>query len=279
MKFFFGVLIYTLPLVLCSSNSVLAYDTKESNLKLSHEMPKELQNVGVVEKLGQQLSLDLLFQDESGSHVPLGNFFNQGRPVLFAMIYYSCPNLCNFQLNGVVDVLKKMKGRIGVDYDLVAVSMDHKENSTVAREKKQSYLKALGQVGAEKGWHFLVGSEENVKKLSDELGFGFKWNDELKQYAHAAVTYVVSPSGVISRYLYGIDFSAQTLRLSLVEASEGKIGNIIEQFVLFCFQFNPSKSRYVLYSFNLMRIGAVLTVLIMALILVPLWRKERARAL
>jgi protein SCO1/2 len=169
-----------------------------------------------------------------------------------------------------------MKGGIaGQDYEVVAISMDHSETYDLAAKKKASYMEVLKQPGAEKGWHFLVGNEANVKQIADELGFRYKWNDKIKQFAHAAVTYVVSPEGMISRYLYGIEFSPATLRLSLVEASAGKIGNLIEQFTLFCFQFNPSKNKYVLYAYNVMRLGALLTVLLLAIFLVPYWLRER----
>lgn len=253
-----------------------AYDAEERTPRAAHETPTEIQDVGVVEKLGQSLSKDLQFTDDQGQAVTLGQYFKSERPVIMAMIYYSCPNLCNFQLNGLIDVIHKMKGGVaGKDYDVVAVSMDHTETYDLAAKKKANYMDALKQPGAEKGWHFLVGSEENVKKLADELGFKFKWNDQIKQFAHAAATYIVTPQGMISRYLHGIEFSAATLRLSLVEASSGKIGNIVEQFALFCFQFNPSKSKYVLRSYNIMRLGALLTVLLLAVFLVPYWLREK----
>lgn len=196
---------------------------------------------------------------------------------MLAIIYYSCPNLCNFQLNGTVEALKKMKGEAGKDYELIAVSMDSSEKPTVAAAKKESYMTALGQAGAEKGWHFLVGSEANIRALTDQVGFAFKWNEDLKQFAHSAATMIVTPEGVISRYFHGISYDAETLRMSLVEASNGKIGNFVEQLALYCFQFNPAKNRYTLYAYNIMRIGAGLTVLVMALILVPLWFRERQR--
>jgi len=253
-----------------------SYNTEPSKSALSHEMPEEIQGVGVDEKLGQKLSLDLEFTSDAGVVAPLGTYFKSDRPVLLAMIYYSCPSLCNFQLNGLVDVIQKMKGGIaGQDYDVVAISMDHSETADLAAKKKASYMEVLKQPGAEKGWHFLVGNEANVKQIADELGFRYKWNDKIKQFAHAAVTYVVSPEGMISRYLYGIEFSPATLRLSLVEASAGKIGNLIEQFTLFCFQFNPSKNQYVLYAYNVMRLGALLTVILLAIFLVPYWLRER----
>ena len=253
------------------------YNPPEDSSSLSHEVPKEIQGVGITEHLGRQLSLDSKFTNQDGVYSPLGTYFNQGRPVLIAMAYYNCPNLCNFHLNGLVNVVNNMSGRAGVDYDVLAISMDHTENADVAAKKRQSYLKVIKQKDAAKGWNFLVGSEENVKKVAGELGFQFKWNEELQQFAHAAATYVMSEKGVITRYLYGIEFPPQTLRLSLVEASKGQVGNVIDQILLFCFQFNPAKNKYVLYAFNLMKLGALATLLALAAFLVPFWIRERQR--
>ena len=245
----------------------------------SDKTPSELEGVGIKENLGGQLDLNLQYLNERGESLPLATYFHQNRPVVMMMIYYSCPSLCNFQLNGLVDVLKNTKGTPGKDYELVAVSMDHSETPELAAAKKETYVKALGQVEANDHWHFLVGSEQNVKALAQQLGFSFKWDESQKQFAHAAATYVVTPQGVLSRYLNGIAFDAQTLRFSLVEASRGKIGSIIEQLALFCFQFDPHKNKYTLYAFNLVRIGALLTLLVLAIFLVPQWlghRKSRA---
>lgn len=255
----------------------LAYEP--SHLPARSDMkPAELENVGVDEHLGQKLSLETEFTDDKGEAVTLKRYFSGHKPVLMAMIYYNCPNLCNFQLNGLIEVVREMKGGIaGQDYEFVAVSMDSSETSELAAKKKANYLKALNQPGAEKGWHFLVGSAASVKKLTTELGFRYRWDDNLKQFAHAAATYVVSPDGMLSRYLYGIQFSPATLRLSLVEASDGKIGGVMEQIALFCFQFDPTKNKYTLYAYNLMRIGAFLTIFVLGIFLVPVWMRERQR--
>lgn len=263
--------------ILIGMRSASAYEGIDPTRAASDTVPIEIQGVGITEHLGEKIDLGLEFTNDDGQIVQLGEFFKSHRPVMMAMIYYNCPNLCNFQLNGLIDVLKKTKGRAGIDYELVAVSMEHKETAELAAAKKEKYLAALGQVGAEKGWHFLVGSENNVKTLAGQLGFSFKWDEAQKQYAHAAATYIMTPEGVISRYLYGIDFSPQTLRFSLIEASNGKIGSIVEQLALFCFQFNPNKNKYTFYAYNIMRIGAALTVLALLVFLLPVWLRERKR--
>ncbi|MBX3020307.1 MAG: SCO family protein [Bdellovibrionales bacterium] len=254
------------------SGSAWAYDTKVT--VTGHELPKELQSVGVTEHLGAQLDMDLQFTDDKGVTAPLRHFFDKNKPAVLAMVYYDCPSLCNYHLNGLTDTMKTLKWTAGQDFDVIAISMDHSEKSDLAAKKKHNYLTAYGRMQTDAGWHFLTGSKENVQKIADQLGFRFSWMPEKKQFAHASVTYVITPEGKISRYLHGIQPDPTTLKLSLLEASSGKIGNMIEQAMMFCFQFDPQKNKYTLYAWNLMRIGAILMVLLLAVLLVPLWRRD-----
>lgn len=275
MKKNLGLLILTL--LIQAPFLTLAYDaTEKMPIDSSHEL-KQLENLGVDEGLGAELNLSRQFTNEDGNLVPLSTYYDGKRPVLLTMVYYSCPSLCNYHLNGLVDTFKKMDQHVGSDFQVVAVSMNHREDSDLAAAKLESYLKELGQPGAKDGMHFLVGTQENVEGLAKELGFKFRWDEKQKQYAHAAVAYVTTPSGTISRYLYGIEFSPKTLRLSLVEAAQGRIGNLIEQVILFCFQFNPAKNKYTLYSYNIMRASAALTAIILAIFLVPVWLREHKK--
>lgn len=246
-----------------------AYDTKP--VVTGHELPTELKNVGVDEHLGANLDLGLQFTDESGETVPLGKYFGGHKPVLMAMVYYTCPSLCNYHLNGLTDTMKTLKLTSGQDFEVVAVSMNSKETPDVAAKKKHNYLEVYGRPQGEKGWHFLVGNEENVQKLASQLGFKFHWMEDKQQYAHAAVAYVVTPEGKISRYLHGIQVDPKTLRLSLLEASNGKIGGFLEQAVMFCFQFDPQKNKYTLYAWNIMRVGAFMMLVLLAIIFIPVW--------
>jgi protein SCO1/2 len=258
------------------STGLWAYDPGAA-VVTGHELPKELRNVGVDERLGERIDLGLTFTDESGATVPLRNFFHRERPVVMVMVYYTCPGLCNYHLNGLTAAMKTLKWTTGKDYDLVAVSMNSVETADLAAKKKASYLAAYGRVEGNDGWHFLVGDKGNVRKLADELGFKFRWMPERRQFAHASVTYVITPEGLISRYINGIQPDPTTLRFSLLEASHGKIGTFIDQALMFCFQFNPHKNKYTLYAWNVMRIGAALMVLLLAITLIPLWWRERGR--
>jgi protein SCO1/2 len=255
--------------------SAPAYNAPSDTKKTADAMPQEIEGVGVEEHLSQKISLSTSFTDQDGKQVALGQYFSGKKPVLMTMVYYGCPSLCNYHLNGLLEVFKKMNLRAGRDFEFVAVSMNHRETAEDALKKRSAYLNALGQPEAAAGWHFLVGSEGNVKALANELGFKFKWNENLKQYAHPSVAYVLTPQGVISRYLYGIDFPPKTLHLSLVEASDGKIGSFVDQVALFCFQFDPNKAKYSVMSFKLMQLGALLTLILLGIFFVPHWLKER----
>lgn len=265
----------TLLAVLFLFPSVWAYEAKTDQPTFSDQSIPQLDGLTVEEHLSQQLDLNREFVDEDGQQVTLGKYFDGRRPVLLTMVYYGCPSLCNYHLNGLVDTFKKMGGSLGRDFQLVAVSMDSKEDSDLAAAKKESYLAALGQVGAENSWHFLVGKEKNVQALAAELGFKFRWDEAGKQFAHSSVAYVMTPDGIISRYLYGIEFPPRTLKLSILEAAQGKIGNIIDQVILYCFKFNPAKNKYTLAAFNVMRVVALLTVIVLALFLIPIWLREK----
>lgn len=267
-----------LPLFAAAILSFSAHGYDPKNVTVTgHELPAELVSVGVDEHLGAQLDLSLKFRDDSGQEVPLGHYFHQGKPVLMAMVYYNCPSLCNYHLNGLTEILKSLKWTAGEKFEVVAISMDHSETPELALPKKKNYVAAYGRLESENGWHFLTGSKENVKAIADQLGFRFKWLEDKKQFAHAAVTYVVTPDGKISRYLHGIQPELNTLKLSLLEASNGKIGNAIEQVLMFCFKFDPTKNKYTLYAWNLMQIGAVMTVLLLAVFLLPVWWREQRR--
>ena len=245
--------------------------------KASDVKPHELEGVGIKPKIGEHIDLGTEFIDSSGEKVTLGRYFQGAKPVIFSVVYYNCPSLCNYHLNGLTDAMKKLKWTVGDKFELVALTMNHREGHELAAKKKKSYISDYGRPESEKGWHFLTGTEENIKKISDQVGFGFKWLEDQQEYAHASAAIIMTPGGKISSYLNGIEFNKKDLRLALIEASNGKIGNVIDQIVMFCFQFDPTKNKYSLYAFNLMRLGAGLMVLVLAIILIPMWIRERKK--
>ncbi|MCB0407518.1 MAG: SCO family protein [Bdellovibrionales bacterium] len=255
------------------NSSLWAYDPNEAGV-LADKTPVELEGVGVTEHLGSKLDLDIDFVDQNGVPVKLAQYFGS-KPVIFSIVYYDCPSLCNLHLNGLTDALKQLKWTAGNQFDVVALSMNPRETPELAAAKMQSYIDSYGRPESAKGWHFLTGSEENIKKIADQVGFSFKWIEGSQEYSHASAAQVITASGTVSRYLHGIQFDPQTVRLALLEASEGKIGNIVDQFVLYCFQFDPTKKKYTLYAYRIMQAGGVLIVLVLAILLIPYWIRER----
>lgn len=271
-KWFFAVFAC---LILMLSQHTYAYEPSFN--KASDVKPHELEGVGIEPKIGNFVDLSTEFIDESGQTVSLGRYFQGSKPVIFSVVYFNCPSLCNYHLNGLTETMKKLKWTVGDKFELVALTMNHREGYELAAQKKQSYIDEYGRPESEDGWHFLTGTEENIKKITDQVGFGFSWMEEKQEYAHASAAIIMTPGGKISRYLNGIEFDKKDLRLALLEASNGKIGNVVDQIVMFCFQFDPTKNKYSLYAFNLMRLGAGLMVLVLAIILIPMWMKERKK--
>ncbi len=245
---------------------------------VSSGIPQELQSAGITEKLGNRIPIQsLTFTNEAGAEVPLSTYFSRGRPVVVAMVYYECPNLCNFLLNGVTDTLKKMDWVPGNQFEIVAVSIDPKEGSDLAAKKKTAYLASYGRPETENGWHLLTGKESQIKQLAFELGFGYTYDQKEKQYAHSAALFVLTPEGQLSRILYGIEFKPRDLRLALVEAADGKVGSVVDRFLLFCYRYDPNLRSYSVYLFNVMRVAGLITALAMILTLGMVWRRQFQR--
>ena len=245
----------------------------------SAQIPDQLKEIGVVEKLGSSLPLhEFTFRNEQGEVVQLDRYFQRGVPVLLTLIYYQCPNLCNFMLNGLVQSLKELSWTPGQQFEIVTVSINPNETPDLAQAKKDSYFKVYQRPQAAKGWHFLTGDEDQIKKLADHIGFRYRYDPVEKQYAHSAVLPVLTPEGKISRYLYGIEFAPKDLRLALLEASQGKIGTVVDRILLFCYKYDPLTRKYSVYLTKLMQVGCVATALIMGTYLFTFWRRQRKGA-
>lgn len=237
-------------------------------------LPAGLQNVGLTQKLDAALPLDTSFVDEDGSNVALGDYFSTGRPVLLTLVYYRCPMLCNVVLQGLTDALRRMDWTPGEQFEIVTVSIDPRETPELARDKKRSILEAYGRPQAARGWHFLTGPAADVERLADAVGFEYEYLPQRGEYAHPAALYIVTPAGRISRYLLGVTFDPQTTRLSLVEAADGKIGTLADQFLLYCFRYDAESGRYTAVVWNIMRLGGLATLLVLGVVLALFWRRE-----
>jgi protein SCO1/2 len=236
--------------------------------------PEELAGLELVENLDGQIPLDLQFTDHTGKPVRLGDYFDGERPLILTLNYYRCPMLCGLTLNAMVRGLQDVTWTAGDEYRILTVSFDPLEGSELANLKRRNYLEEYGRPAVAQGWDFLTGRPEPIHKLLDVTGFPVRWSDKTNQWIHPAVLIVCTPDGHISRYLKGVHFEPKTLRLSLVEASEGKIGSTVDQVLLFCFDFDPEAGQYTLAAFNLMRAGAILTMIVLAGVLTFLWQHK-----
>ena len=238
--------------------------------------PGLLQNVGIDQKIGQQLPLELTFRDESGRAVTLGQLFG-ARPVVLALAYYECPMLCTQVLNGMTGALKTLSFDAGREFDVVVVSIDPKDNFRLAADKKLTYVQHYGRPATAAGWHFLTGTDASIKPLADALGFRYAYDANLRQYAHGAAIYVATPRGIVARYFMGIDFAPRDLRLALVEASNNRLGSVADQVLLLCYHYDPATGKYSAATLTAVRIGFIATVAgFLTFLFISLRRERRA---
>jgi protein SCO1/2 len=241
----------------------------------SSAKPGILSEIGIDQRIGEQLPLDLPFTDETGRAVRLGDYFGK-RPVILALVYYECPMLCTQVLNGLVSALGVINFEAGREFDVVAVSFNPKEGPGLASQKKAAYIERYGRPHTAGGWHFLTGSEDSIRRLTSAVGFRYTFDDQSKQFAHGAAIQVLTPKGVLARYFYGIEFSARDIRFGLIEASEERIGTRIDDVLLLCYHYDPSSGKYGTVVLGLVRLGGIATVLAFLAFLIVSLRRERA---
>lgn len=245
----------------------------------SLRVPKALEHAEIDDKAGVQVPLDIMLTDQDGKQIRLGDYFaNNSQPVILTLGYYGCPMLCSLVLNGMLDALKNLSFKLGEEYQIISVSIDEREQPELAKKKQLAYLQALGaSAEQEKSWNFHVASADQSKKLANALGFNFYFDKRNDQFAHGAGFFVLSPTGVLSRTLFGISFTASDIKLALSEAAAGKIGSFLERVILSCFHYNPDSHRYGVYILGVMRLGGILTVLLLGMFLLVYFRVERIR--
>ena len=249
-----------------------SYSMQDSNLRPA--LPGALQGVGIEQKLDARIPLDLVFRDEAGRPAPLSTFFQSGKPVLLALVYYRCPMLCTQILNGLESALKPVSLNPGRDFEIVSVSFDPKDTPEIAGAKKQMYLKRYGRPGTSNGWHFLTGDEAPIKALTEAVGFHYKYDPATGQFAHASGVMIATPDGRLSKYFYGVEYAPRDLRLGLVEASLNKIGSPVDQILLFCYHYDPATGKYGAVAINLVRAAGAGFVLICGAFLAVIFRRE-----
>ncbi len=240
-------------------------------------LPPALESVEIREHLGESIPLDLPFTDSAGREIRLAEHFHRDKPVVLILAYYDCPMLCNLVLSGTVNALKGSGLKLGRDYLALTVSIDPSETRWLAAERKRGHLQALGEHPTDPAWAFTTGAEAQIKALAQSVGFGYAYDETTRQFAHAAVVFLLTPEGKISRYLYGLEFSPRDMKLALVEAAGGKVGTSFDRVLLSCFKYDPALRRYGLYVSGILRGGALLVFAMLSGLLWVLWRRELRR--
>lgn len=241
----------------------------------SSDLPLQLKGVQVKNSLGRQISLQQLFTDHTGTERTLKHFFSDAKPVILTLNYYRCPMLCSKQLNGLVMALKRLPKKMHKQFRIVTISFNGKETPKLAKAKRKSYLKLLGKTEIE--WHFLVGKQREIDRLTKTLRFSYRYVAKANQFAHPSVLYLMTPKGKVSQYLAGLTYNPRDLRFSLITASSNKIGTLIDQFVMSCFVYNVVDGKYTAFAFGMVRLGGGLTVCFLVIFLGVFWLQERKR--
>ncbi|MGA7380555.1 MAG: SCO family protein [Terriglobales bacterium] len=233
--------------------------------------PPGLKNVGIEQHLNDQIPPDLTFRDETGRAVQLRDYFGK-KPLILNLVYYQCPMLCGEVLSGLESALRVLKFDVGKEFDVLTVSFDPKETPEMATAKKAEFLKRYGRAGAADGWHFLTGSQSSITALTKAAGFDYEYDPKTGQFAHATAIMVFTPEGRIAQYYYGVEFAPKDLRLGLVQASQGKIGSIVDEVLLYCYHYNPDTGKYGAIISRILKIAAGATIFLLGTFLIVMFR-------
>lgn len=240
-------------------------------------LPPELREVTVTEHLNGSVPRDVSFRDEHGTQVRLAQYFDGHRPVILHLAYFRCPMLCSMVTNALVQVIRQTQWTVGEQFDIVTISIDPTEGPAEAAQKKQWALDLYRREPATRGWHFLTGDAASIRRVADAVGFGYHYDARQNQYAHPAAIMLLTPDARVARYLYGIQFNQNDMRVGLLEASQGRSISTVERLILFCYHYDPQGRRYVLVALQIMKIGGVVTIVLLGGFLATLWARERSR--
>jgi protein SCO1 len=234
--------------------------------------PPGLKNVGIQQNLNQPLPLDLTFTDDLGRTVRLGDYFGK-KPVILSLVYFNCPMLCGEVLSGLEHSLRMMKLDVGKDFGVITVSFDPKDTAEMAANKKAEFLRRYQRAGAEQGWHFLVGQQSAIDALTKAVGFQYDYDQTTQQFAHATAIMIATPDGKLAQYYYGVEYPPKDLRLGLVEAGNGKIGNLVDQLLLYCYHYDPEKGKYSATILRVLRLAGLATMLSIGILIFVMIRR------
>jgi protein SCO1/2 len=271
-----------IAMLLAACASVAAWSQAAPKLQpgdsVANQKPSILDQVGLDQRLNQQVPLNLVFNDENGQAVQLQQYFGQ-KPVILMLVYYQCPMLCTQVLNGFTGAMNGIvRFNIGREFNVVTVSIDPRDTPQDAAAAKKRYLQRYRRAGAAEGWHFLTGQKDQIDQLAQAVGFRYAWDPEIKQYAHASGIMVLTPSGLVAQYYYGIEYAPRDIQLGLIEASKGKIGNVVDQVLLYCYHYDPRQGRYGAAVFNVLRLSALATVMALGGFMLIMFRRDSLAA-
>lgn len=239
--------------------------------QINNQKPKDVQNVGIDEHLGDTIPLDLTFATSTGDSVTLGSLMEDDKPVILNPVYYRCPMLCSMVINAVYQGVNDVKWNPGEEFNIITFSINPDEDYKLAASVKDSIMEKFNRKGAAEGWHFLTGNQEAIVKLTEAIGFKYKRLDKKGQFAHSAAVMFLSPQGTLTRYLYGINYKEFDIRNGLYEAADGEVGSTIEQVVLYCYVYDAGSNSYVPVAWRIMQIGGFITVAVLGLFLGFMW--------
>jgi len=236
--------------------------------------PPILREVSIAQRLNEPIPPDIIFRDEDGKAIHLGDYFGK-KPIVLSLVYFDCPALCTEVLNGELRTMKAISLDLGKDFDAITVSFEPKDMPALAKAKRDVYAGQYGRPGAARNWHFLTGEQASIDALTQAAGFHYAYDSASRQYAHAAAILVLTPHGRVARYFYGVTYPARDFRLGLVEASEGKIGTPTDHALLYCYQYDPMTGKYGLIVMNVVRAAGLLTLLVLGIFMFVMFRRER----
>jgi protein SCO1 len=242
--------------------------------------PPGLKNVGIEQHLNEQIPPELTFHDENGKQVRLADYFGR-KPMILNLVYYQCPMLCGEVLSGLESALRVLKFDVGNQFDVLTVSFDPRETPAMATAKKAEFLKRYGRPGATQGWHFLTGPQQSIDALTKAAGFQYEYDPKSGQFAHTTAIMVLTPEGRIAQYYYGVEYAPKDLSLGLVQASQNKIGNIVDQVLLYCYHYDPATGKYGAVVMRILRLAGAATILTLGLFMLVMFRRgssTRSRA-
>jgi len=273
-----SLLAIALTLMSASAASAQGFYRQPNPGAASGERPDIIKDIDFEQRLNAQLPLDAPFRDETGRVVQLHEYFHHDKPVVLALVYYECPMLCTQVLNGMISSLRVLRYTAGRDFDVVAISFNPKEGPGLARDKKRAYVDDYGRPGTENGFHFLTGDPASIEAVTNAVGFKYKYDPRILQYAHAAGLTLLTPEGRVSRYFYGIDFAPRDVQFGLMDASALKIGTLTEKVTFLCYHYDPTTGKYGLLISRLLQIGGILTMATMGAFWFVMLRRERRKA-